>query len=257
MDVSVRALLLVNVAIFILGSSCERHVAQYASGRFSEIVFTINFQRLNDFYMRNLLLPNALLLGITALIFFLPVDCGERIGFGVTLTLSLCVNLMIVTEYIPETSKTIPNICNYFLTSIILSGVAIIMATISINVHIWHVSKLRKSARMRIREESVWKRTEPNLDVANVGSRSDDNFNNLHVDNNSNYKMSNGSYQSCSSNIELLMNKIDDMTSRNAEIWGDTSPNIKRLDCAIGTVYFVATNLYSFLFIYSLSSDKF
>ena len=96
------------------------------------------YKRLNTFYTKNLLLPNALLLGVTALVFFLPVDCGERIGYGVTLTLALCVNLMIVTEYIPETSRTFPDVGNYFLNSIILSGIAIILAALSINVHVWY-----------------------------------------------------------------------------------------------------------------------
>ncbi|XP_075264027.1 neuronal acetylcholine receptor subunit alpha-5-like, partial [Convolutriloba macropyga] len=118
-------------------SSCKRQELTSKGNRFSYLTFSANFKRLSDFYIRNLLLPNAGLLALSSLIFLLPAEQGDRIGFGVTLTLSLCVNLMIVTDFIPETSKTIPEICNYFLINIFLSSASIALATVSINLHLW------------------------------------------------------------------------------------------------------------------------
>ena len=122
---------------FCLGTACERLEITYLVGKFSSIKFTINYERLNSFYIRNIILPNAVLLALSSLTFFLPSEIGERVGFGVTVTLALCVNLIIVIDFVPETSKTIPNICNYFLISIFLSGFSIFLATISINVNFW------------------------------------------------------------------------------------------------------------------------
>ena len=95
----------------------------------------IRLQRLKDFYVQNLILPNGVLLALSSLIFFLPSRLAERIGFGITVTLALCVNLVIVIDFIPETSKTIPALCTYFFVSICLSGGSLLLATVSLNIH--------------------------------------------------------------------------------------------------------------------------
>jgi len=121
----------------LLGTSCERVDVTYASGSYNSLTFTVEFERLRTFYVRNILLPNAVLLALSSLTFFMPSGVGERVSFGVTILLALCVNLIVVIDFIPETSRTIPNICNYFLVSIFLSGISIFWATISINVNHW------------------------------------------------------------------------------------------------------------------------
>ena len=54
--------------------------------------------------------------------------------YGITVTLALCVNLVIVIDFIPETSRTIPSLCTYFLVSICLSGFSILLSAVSLNV---------------------------------------------------------------------------------------------------------------------------
>ena len=98
------------------------------------MIVSANFRRLSSFYVKNLIVPNALLLSLSSLIFFIPGEIGEKIGFGVTVTLTLLVNLSIVTEFLPQTSKTFPVLFYYFLSSIVLSGLSIILSTISINL---------------------------------------------------------------------------------------------------------------------------
>ena len=51
------------------------------------------------------MVPNAALLFLSGLTFFLPPELGERVGYGVTILLAMCVNLIVVTEFLPETSK--------------------------------------------------------------------------------------------------------------------------------------------------------
>ena len=93
----------------------------HSCGRIS---VSVVYKRLSLFYVENLILPNALLLALSSLTFFIPGDNGEKISFGVTVTLALCVNLTLVTSFVPQTSTTFPRICTYFFLSIVLFSLA-------------------------------------------------------------------------------------------------------------------------------------
>ena len=206
-----------------LETSCKRLEENFQEKRFSQLQFELVFERLNTFYVKNLLLPNALLLGVTALVFFLPVDCGERIGYGVTLTLALCVNLMIVTEYIPETSRTFPDVGNYLLNSIILSTLAIILAALSINAHDWYENR---------REEDE-----------------DDDDEHPGENNKANHSKEweeEKERRAKESWLEWIRNK------RFLEQTGEYSP-ITKIDWFVGVIYFLIVNLYSLFFVISLA----
>ena len=62
--------------------------------------------------------------------FFLPCDCNDQHNFGMTVLLTLSVNLVVVTNFIPETSRYFPRVCNYFLLSILQCIVGIILSSI-------------------------------------------------------------------------------------------------------------------------------
>ena len=193
------------------------------------------YKRLNTFYTKNLLLPNALLLGVTALVFFLPVDCGERIGYGVTLTLALCVNLMIVTEYIPETSRTFPDVGNYFLNSIILSGIAIILAAISINIHLWYQKKQMNEKVPEDRRQSHFFTME--------------NFTN-------NVTVSDATQTWDDQPEQPVRRKFSTYRSRLRAAFkqdGNHSP-FTTADWIVGSIYFLVVNFYSIYFIKDLAS---
>ena len=89
---------------------------------------------MDKFYVQNIILPTGILLALSSLIFFLPSELSDRIGYGITVTLALCVNLVIVIDFIPETSRTIPSLCTYFLVCICLSGFSILLSTVSLNI---------------------------------------------------------------------------------------------------------------------------
>ena len=102
-------------------------------GSFSDAVVTVTFKRLQTYFVVNLVIPTVLLLGISSLTFFIPGEIGEKLSFGVTVTLSLCVNLTIFTDFIPMTSKTFPKLFTYILSSILLSCISLVLATVSVN----------------------------------------------------------------------------------------------------------------------------
>ena len=54
------------------------------------------------------------LLGLTLLSFYLPPDCGERLGLVITNLLALTVFLLLVAEIIPATSDVVPLVSVFF-----------------------------------------------------------------------------------------------------------------------------------------------
>ena len=56
--------------------------------------------------------------------------------YGVTILLAVCVNLIVVMDYLPETSRTMPIVCHYFFFSILLCGLSLLLSTIMVNFHV-------------------------------------------------------------------------------------------------------------------------
>ena len=160
---------------------------------------------------------------------------GDRIGFGVTLTLALCVNLMIVTEFIPETSKTIPEVCNYFLCNMFLSSASIAMATFSINLHLWiekRQLRLEISQRKPLDGRSN-QQNRPSQDLAN------NNFTEVVEDQNNRRK------------VNKTKNNVCLIEAQGAELEGCKRKQSKlmvQVDIAVAILYFIGTTTYSVLF---------
>ena len=89
----------------------------------------MRIKRLYTFYTRVLLWPNIALHSLSSLMFFLPGESLDKINFGMTVLLTLCVNLMIMTDFIP-TSRYFPRVGNYFLLSICQSIFGIVVVCI-------------------------------------------------------------------------------------------------------------------------------
>ena len=189
---------------------------------YSVIRLSLQFRRLSAFYVRNLILPNALLLTLSSLTFFLPGDSGDRIGFGVTVTLTLCVNLVIVIDFIPETSKTIPSLCNYYLVSIFCSGFSLLMAALSLNAHVW-------ALHMRTRETN-----KSIVELANAATVA---------------SMQQFNLQPKKTQMTQTVHP-DETFNTFCSADGVFFKSLRKLDLILGVCYLVGTTLYSSLFIY-------
>ena len=58
--------------------------------------------------MLNLILPALLLMFLQLFAFYLPPDSSDKISFGLTILLSFVVFIIVVSENIPTTSKSVP-----------------------------------------------------------------------------------------------------------------------------------------------------
>ena len=128
------------------------HVLHYAccpNKTYSDITFTIWLQRNSLFYVFNLIIPNFLIALLAFFSLYIPVECGERISFVITVLLSMTVFLLLVAESIPPTSDAIPVIGIYFTGSIIEVALALVATGISLKVHYSYFYGRGLSPRLR------------------------------------------------------------------------------------------------------------
>lgn len=102
---------------------------------YPDITFVINLQRRSLYYTYNLIVPNFLIALLAFFSFYIPVECGERISFVITVLLSMTVFLLLVAESIPPTSEAVPVIGMYYTSSIIEVALALIATGVSLKVY--------------------------------------------------------------------------------------------------------------------------
>lgn len=88
------------------------------------VQFTIYMTRKYSYYLMNMLLPVIVLAVMAPFVFVLPVESGEKIGFALTILLSLSVVMTIVSDNIPPTSTHVCVLSKYmiYLVEIIFRG---------------------------------------------------------------------------------------------------------------------------------------
>src|SRR5277367_3929481 len=78
-----------------------------------DMTFNITLRRKTLFYTVNLIVPCVGLTSLSVLVFYLPVDSGEKISLCVTILLSLVMYFMLIIEIMPATSLTVPLLGQY------------------------------------------------------------------------------------------------------------------------------------------------
>ena len=80
--------------------------------------FTITFSRKYSYYLLNMLLPVLFLIILSVLVFILPAEAGEKIGYSLTILLSLSVMMTLVSDSIPPTSTATCILSKYTQTDL-------------------------------------------------------------------------------------------------------------------------------------------
>ena len=102
---------------------------------FPYLEFSFLFERKPEFFEKNLIVPTALISVLSEMTFLLPSQSGEKVGFSVTVFLSLCVNLLVIASHVPASSESFPIIGQYYLTCIFLIAISIAQTTLILSVH--------------------------------------------------------------------------------------------------------------------------
>ncbi|RVE69961.1 hypothetical protein OJAV_G00083030 [Oryzias javanicus] len=79
----------------------------------SKLRYTVLLDRKPMLYVINLILPLLYLLILDLASFFIPASSGEKLGFKVTILLSISVLLLILNDILPSTEDKLPMIASY------------------------------------------------------------------------------------------------------------------------------------------------
>ncbi|XP_022327495.2 neuronal acetylcholine receptor subunit alpha-6-like [Crassostrea virginica] len=106
-----------------------------------EVIFSIVTKRRTSYYVTGILLPVFLLSYLNTLVFVLPVESGEKIGFILTVLLSLAVLLTIITDKIPSTSIEVSILSVYLAITLCFSVVSCILSVFVMSVSFQDTTK--------------------------------------------------------------------------------------------------------------------
>ena len=96
---------------------------------FSSIEYTLAMSRASLYYFIYILLPLISLAFMFVLIFQIPPDAGERMGFGVTILLAVTVYLLVISEKLPEKADNTPMLGVCFITIFYILAFALFLAS--------------------------------------------------------------------------------------------------------------------------------
>ncbi|XP_035658202.1 uncharacterized protein LOC118403572 [Branchiostoma floridae] len=78
--------------------------------------------------------PGVLLSLLFCIIFFIPIDNGDRLSFGMAILLSMFVTLLVISDFLPR-SREIPFFGILNIVAIVLMGFFMLVTTVLINLH--------------------------------------------------------------------------------------------------------------------------
>ncbi|CAI4221447.1 unnamed protein product [Auanema sp. JU1783] len=115
----------------------KRHSKRYpcCESPFIDITYEIHLRRKTLFYTVNLIFPSVGISFLTALVFYLPSDGGEKISLCISILISLTVFFLLLVEIIPSTSLVIPLIGKYLLFTMVLVTLSVVVTVVTLNVH--------------------------------------------------------------------------------------------------------------------------
>ncbi|XP_063722174.1 neuronal acetylcholine receptor subunit alpha-9-like [Symsagittifera roscoffensis] len=102
---------------------------------FRTVCFRVRFQRKSLYYCLILIVPYVLISFVSIANFILPCESGEKIALGITVLLSQFVNLLNLVDLIPESSDSFPILGLYYLVSMALCALSVILTVIILNIH--------------------------------------------------------------------------------------------------------------------------
>ena len=103
-------------------------------GYSQNVIATVHLKRISLFYALNFLAPILILVLLNTAVFLLPTDSGERMGFSVTILLSVAVYMTIISDKLPETSNPIACI-SFVLIAYLLQSTSICIEAV---VCLWY-----------------------------------------------------------------------------------------------------------------------
>ena len=113
----------------------ETNIDFITEGGIPGIELKIRIKRRYEFFLINIFCPILLLTFLSTMVFFLPVDSGERIGYSVSCLLSIMVYLTVMAETLPRTSNPVPFLAIFLLFDLFLSTMICVGAIVGLQFY--------------------------------------------------------------------------------------------------------------------------
>ncbi|XP_069107332.1 neuronal acetylcholine receptor subunit beta-3-like [Argopecten irradians] len=98
------------------------------------VTFSVTVKRKPEYILFNVVLPIIMMSLLSVFVFVLPVDCGEKMGYIMTVYLAFAVFLTIVGESLPVSSTM--SLLSVYLIFLLFLGTAVVMITaLELRIH--------------------------------------------------------------------------------------------------------------------------
>ncbi|CAD5223652.1 unnamed protein product [Bursaphelenchus okinawaensis] len=102
---------------------------------YPDVTFFLHMRRRTLYYGFNLIMPCILTTMMTLLGFTLPPDAGEKITLQITVLLSICFFLSMLSEMSPPTSEAVPLLGIFFSSCMIVVTASTVFTVYVLNLH--------------------------------------------------------------------------------------------------------------------------
>ncbi|XP_051919164.1 neuronal acetylcholine receptor subunit alpha-7-like isoform X2 [Hippocampus zosterae] len=121
--------------LVVVSGKKNDHIYECCTEPYPDVTYTIVMRRRTLFYVLNLLIPCILISILALFVFLLPADSGEKITLGITVLLSLIVFMLLLAEIMPATSDSAPLIVQYFVITMGIVALSVILTVVVLQVH--------------------------------------------------------------------------------------------------------------------------
>ncbi|XP_060068128.1 neuronal acetylcholine receptor subunit beta-2-like [Ylistrum balloti] len=123
-----------------LGSSVDRDVIieKTSSGQveYAMLRYIMRLERKRAFYVTNIILPVTLTAILNVLVFMIPNDSGEKIGYALTILLALAVLLTMIADSMPHTSLHVSVLSFYLALTLCVSVFCVACSVVILRLYL-------------------------------------------------------------------------------------------------------------------------
>ncbi|KAK3094005.1 hypothetical protein FSP39_022807 [Pinctada imbricata] len=115
----------------------DTSVSNFLLGDAIHVIYvTMTIKRRATFYVVNMIIPIAVMGTLNLLVFILPAESGERVGYSITILLAICVYLTIASQNLPKTSYPALSVLGVkLLVDLIVSTCAVLFTIIGLKFY--------------------------------------------------------------------------------------------------------------------------
>ncbi|XP_061175590.1 acetylcholine receptor subunit alpha-like [Saccostrea echinata] len=110
-------------------------ISNSSKGGNSFITFSVTLERQPTWFLLNMVLPIILIGLLTGLVFLMPVDDGERVGYIITAFLTFAFFLDMISSNLPHTSNPMALVVYFLTVMVYLSSASTIVTIMTLRIY--------------------------------------------------------------------------------------------------------------------------